>query len=93
MIEFNMPWEFGFPFRKSPQGKHILKTLASQIKYIQTGLHVDQGIHKPDVIFVKVTNFELGNMGSSSLTSHGKGKSHEFKVKDSKKLAHFFKPN
>ena len=38
-------------------------------------------------------NFELGHMGSSSLTSHGKGKSHEFKVKDSKKLADFFKPN
>ena len=38
-------------------------------------------------------NFELGNMGRDSLTSHGKGKSHQFKVKEVKKTVDFFKPS
>ena len=35
-------------------------------------------------------NFELGNMGSASLRSYGRGKSHEFKVKKVKKIVAFF---
>ena len=38
-------------------------------------------------------NFELENMGRGSLTSHGKGKSHEFKVKEAKKTVDFLKPS
>ena len=34
-------------------------------------------------------NFDLVIMGSSSLTSHGKGQSHEFKVKEARKIADF----
>ena len=46
--------------RKRPQRKHILKILGSQIKNIQTGVHVDQEIHKADVVFVKSTlNLEI----------------------------------
>ena len=40
--------------RKIPQRKHVLKVLRSQIKNIRTGLLVDQGIDKPDVVFVKL---------------------------------------
>ena len=35
-------------------------------------------------------NFELGNMGSGLLTSHGKGKNHDFKVMEAKKIVDFF---
>ena len=34
-------------------------------------------------------NFELENMGSSSLTSHRKGKSHGFKVKEAQKIVDY----
>ena len=91
MIQFNMPWEFGFPLRKSPQGKHFKDSWLSNKIYsdwIARGPRNTQARCR-----ICKGNFELGNMGSSSLTSHGKGKSHEFKVKDSKKLADFFKPN
>ena len=32
-------------------------------------------------------------MGSGSVTSHGKGKSHEFKVKEAKKIIDYLKPS
>ena len=32
-------------------------------------------------------------MGSGSVTSHGKGKSHEFKVKEAKKIVDYLKPS
>ena len=38
-------------------------------------------------------NFELGNMGSGSLKNHGKGKSHEFTVKETNKIVNFLKPS
>ena len=33
--------------------KENFKILGSQIKNVQIGLHLDQVMHKPDVVFVK----------------------------------------
>ena len=38
---------------KKKKHKENFKILGSQIKNVQIGLHLDQVMHKPDVVFVK----------------------------------------
>ena len=40
-------------FKKKNHKENNFKILGPQIKNVQIGLHLDQVMHKPDVVFVK----------------------------------------